>query len=96
MDKAKLLEVISQALDGMGMDDGMTDMYDESGLLPNNEVPVWSKLDVSVDDEGRGPIHSKDSLFKALQQIGKPVQIDAYGMPYDDDQEELMLASGMV
>lgn len=94
--KQQILDAISQVLDAMGVDaDIDADDFDENGLTSTNEVPIWSKLDVSVNDEGRGPIHSKDALF-GVKKMTQPTQVDAYGMPMPGDQEEMMSALGLV
>lgn len=97
--KQELLAAISQVLDQMGLGGDGGDVYDESGMTAENEVPVWAKLNVNVSDEGRGPIHDKGALFGA-KQFTKPPEVgnyvDDYGMPASGDQEEMMSAMGMV
>lgn len=93
--KEAILAAVAAALDGMGMDGGEMDEYGEGEEVGPNEVPIWSKLDVSVNDEGRGPIHSKESIFKKLM-AQQPRTVDAYGMPAAGDQEEMMMATGLV
>ncbi len=95
--KQQILDAISQALDAMGMDGGMGDMYgEEMGVGDDNRVPIWAELDVSVDDAGRGPIHSKEALFGAKKMRQPFQQTDQYGMPMDDQGAEMMTALGMV
>lgn len=95
--KQMILDAISQALDAMGIsgDVDTDDVYDENGMMPQNQVPVWSQLDASMLGQGNGPIHSKDSLMKGIQ-MSKPPQVDNYGMPASGDQEEMMTAMGLV
>lgn len=97
--KQEILAALSQVLDQMGIGEDGGDVYDESGLTAANEVPVWSKLAVGVEDEGRGPIHNRAALFGG-KQFTKPPEvgnyIDSYGMPVDDQGAEMMTAMGVV
>ncbi len=97
MNKQAVLQAVSQALDAMGMSDQGGDEYDESGGMgqPENNVPMWSQLQVGVDDQGRGPIHDKAALF-GMDRTSKPPTVDNYGMPVDDDQSEMMSAMGLI
>lgn len=95
--KQQILDAVSQALDAMGVSGGDGDEYDENGGMGggDNNVPVWSQLQVGVNDEGRGPIHDKSALF-GMDRTSKPPTVDNYGMPVDDDQSEMMSALGLV
>ncbi len=99
IDKNAILQAISQALDAMGVSGGGDDEFNEDQSVsgPNN-VPIWSQLDVSVPDEGRGPIHSKSALFGPVGNYRdtQPMATNMYGMPQDDDSAEMMTAMGMV
>lgn len=95
--KSTIMDAISQALDGMGISSDLgNDEYGENDTVgQDNEVPIWSKLQVGVNDEGRGPIHDKSALF-GNKQMSKPPTVDNYGMPVDDEQSEMMSALGLV
>lgn len=94
--KQAILDAVSQALDAMGVSSGDMDFYDESEeMTGENKVPIWRELEVSVNDQGRGPIHNKADLFKGID-MSKPPQVDNYGMPVDDQGAEMMTALGMV
>jgi hypothetical protein len=90
--KQKILDAVAQALDAVGMDTG-GDEYGE--LAETNSVPIWSQIDVSVPDAGRGPIHDKSALFNAAKEA-RAIQTDAYGMPLPGEHEFGMTALGMV
>ena len=92
-----ILDAVSQALDAMGVDADMdADDYGENmEVAGENTVPIWSQLEVGVEDAGRGPIHDKSALFKGLQ-MSKPPQLDNYGMPVDDEAAEMSVAMGLV
>jgi hypothetical protein len=94
-DKQRILEAISQALDAMGMDSGEEDIYDENGMTSENTVPIWSQLQIGVEDSGRGPIHDKNALF-GVKKMTEPQRVDQYGMPMAGDQEEMLSALGLV
>lgn len=96
MNKQALLDVISQALDSMGMDAGGGDEFDDGGGMDGtNEVPIWSKLSAGSLGSTNGPIHDK-SMLMDTDKMSKPPMVDNYGMPAAGDQEEMMLAMGMV
>jgi hypothetical protein len=95
INKQMVLDAVSRALDGMGMGDMGGDEYGEDDSIGPNEVPIWSKLQVGVNDEGRGPIHDKSALF-GMDRTSKPPTVDNYGMPVDDDASEMMSALGLV
>ncbi len=95
MNKQAVLDAVSQALDSMGLDMG-GDEYDEAGAMAgDNNVPIWSQLQVGVNDEGRGPIHDKSAIF-GMDRTSKPPTVDNYGMPMDDGQDEMMSALGLI
>lgn len=95
MDKNQLLQAFSQFLDQMGHDGFNEDYYGEDPTLADGNLPIWSQLDASVPDESKGPIHSRNSLFKVLEESA-PFEIDTYGMPRDDAAAEFMIATGMI
>lgn len=104
--KEEILAAISSALDIMGLGGTGPDDYGEQA--ETNEVPTWGKMDVSVPDAGRGPIHDRAALFQNSTQglfdsdkMSKPPQVgnfttDAYGMPLPQDQEEGMSMMGIL
>lgn len=94
MDKAQLLSAFSQFLDTMGgqLND---DHYGEEDTGFDGRLPIWSEMDAAVPDVSMGPIHSRESLFKKLQEAA-PTQQNAYGMPQDDQAAEMMIATGMI
>jgi hypothetical protein len=97
MNKQAVLDAVSQALDSMGMDLGDGDEYGESDMLGGgggNEIPIWSKLQAGELGTTNGPIH--DRALLAPRQMDKPPQVDNYGMPVDDQSEEMMSALGLV
>lgn len=99
MDKNQILQAVSQALDSMGVTSSDPDFYGESEAVQENNVPIWSQLQVGVNDEGRGPIHDKAALFQQAKQMSKPPMVgnfNEYGMPQDDEGAEMMTAMGMV
>ncbi len=96
MNKQAILDVISQALDGMGMDSLGGDEFDEDmGMEGTNEVPVWSRLEAGTLGQTGGAIHDKSALM-GVDKMSKPPQVDNYGMPAAGDQEEMMSALGLV
>lgn len=96
MNKQAILDAISSALDGVGLSDGMgDDMYDENGMTAQNEVPIWSKMQAGTLGQGPGAIHDKSSLM-AGREMSKPPEVGNYGMPKDDESEEMMTALGLV
>lgn len=94
MDKNQLLSAFSQFLDTMGgqLND---DHYGEEEDMGSGRLPIWSEMDAAVPDVSMGPIHSRESLFKKLQETA-PMQQNAYGMPVDDQAAEMMIATGMM
>lgn len=96
MNKQMILDAISQALDGMGMDTGDQDEYGESEMMEGNEVPVWSKLQAGTLGQGSGAIHDKSALMLGADRTSKPPMTDNYGMPASGDQEEMMTALGII
>ncbi len=94
--KQQIMDAISQVLDSMGVSGLEEDIFGEGeGVGQENNVPIWSQLQVGVNDEGRGPIHDKGALF-GFNKMSKPPMVDNYGMPAAGDQEEMMLATGLV
>lgn len=100
MNKQQLLDAFSQFIDQMGMEKIGGDEFDEDGLTAQGQVPLWSQMDASLLGEGTGPIHSKESFIKRMRadaaQQGQMAQLDAYGMPRDDQAEEMMMNLGML
>lgn len=92
--KSQMVEAFSRFLDQMGMEGMETDEYGENPAIDGGRLPVWAELDASMLGQGMGPLHSKESLFKMDDQI--PMQMDQYGMPQGSDQEEMMIAMGMI
>lgn len=98
MDKNAILQAVSQALDAMGISSGEDDYGEDQSVSTPNNVPIWSQLDVNVPDQGRGPIHSKSSLFGPVGNYRdtQPMATNTYGMPVDDQSDAMMSAMGMV
>lgn len=96
MDKEAILAAVAQALDGMGMSAGSDDEYGEGdGVGADNSVPIWSKLQMPKMGPGMGTLHDKSALMGQTEQ-DKPPTVDNYGMPVDDQSEEMMSAMGVV
>lgn len=94
MDKNQLLQAFSQFLDTMGADLS-GDVYGEEMDMGSGRLPIWAELDTAVPDVSMGPIHSRESLFKKMQEEA-PIEMDMYGMPRDDQAAEFLLATGMM
>jgi hypothetical protein len=90
-DKAKMVELFSRFLDQMGMD-GME--MDDYGEMDSGSLPIWSQINASELGQGMGPLHSKESLMRQMDST--PVPVNQYGIPTSSDQEEMMIATGMV
>lgn len=95
MDKNSILQAISQALDHLGISENYDEFDETGGIGPANEVPIWSKLSAGELGQGAGPIHDKSALM-AAKQAPEASQVDAYGMPVDDEAAEMMSAMGLV
>lgn len=96
MNKQAILDAVSQALDGMGMPMGEVDDYGEMADAGDNTMPIWSQLKAGTPlGQGGGAIHNKDDLL-GMDRTSKPPMVDNYGMPVDDDQDEMMVAMGLI
>jgi len=85
---------LDQALEGLGIDccSGQGDDF-YGAEDPTNTLDKWSEMEVSIPDAGRGPIVDKSALF--TQQMQQP-QTNTYGLSMPGEDEEMMMASGMV
>ena len=96
MNKQAILDAVSQALEAMGMSDMGGDEYGESEMVGGeNTVPIWSTLNAGTLGQGNGPIHNRAALQAATSQA-PPSATDNYGMPLDDESDEMMVAMGLV
>jgi len=84
-------EHLSLALEGVGIDCcGMDE--DPLGEDASNALDKWNEIEVSVPDAGRGPIVDKSALFMPKQEV----MTNTYGLPEPGEDEDLMMATGMV
>jgi hypothetical protein len=95
MNKQAILDAVAQALEGMGMGEPDGDEYGEDEGLGGNQVPIWSQLNAGTLGKTPGQIHDLSALL-GEDRTSKPPTVSNYGMPVDDDAEELMTSLGIV